>query len=157
MLFRSTAWLDTALRHYPQAANTPTTTNAGILYIQEYGVDDNGSPMESYIQSNDFDLDDGDNFMLTRRIIPDLDFDGSEASTPSVTLELRHRNFPGSALQTEDEDNAHVIRNTVDSYTEQVFIRARARQMALKVISSDLGVQWQLGAPRLDARPDGKR
>ena len=152
-----TAWLDTALRHYPQAANTPTDTNSGILYIQEYGLDADGEPMESYIQSNDFDLDDGDNLMLTRRIIPDVNFNDSVATSPSVTLELSHRNFPGGALQGGDEDNAQVIRTTVDSYTQQVFIRARARQMALKVISTDLGVQWQLGAPRVDVRPDGRR
>jgi protein involved in ribonucleotide reduction len=152
-----TAWLDTALRHYPQATNTPTDTNSGILYIQEYGLDADGEPMESYIQSNDFDLDDGDNFMLTRRIIPDVILHDSVATSPSVTLELSHRNFPGGALQGGSEDNAQVIRTTVDTYTQQVFIRARARQMALKVTSTDLGVQWQLGAPRLDGRPDGRR
>jgi hypothetical protein len=42
-------------------------------------------------------------------------------------------------------------------YTGQIFIRARARQMAIKVLSDTLGVQWQLGAPRIDARPDGRR
>ena len=70
---------------------------------------------------------------------------------------MRHRNFPGSALQTEDEDNARVIASSVNQYTDQVFIRARARQMALKIISENLGVQWQLGAPRLDVRSDGRR
>lgn len=159
-----TAWLDTPLRHWPQAANTPVTvsgatatTGSGYLYNHENGLDADGAPMRSYIMSSDFDLDDGDNFMLTRRVLPDISFDGSTATAPEVTLELRHRNFPGSSLQTEDEDNARVIANTVGAYTAQVFIRARARQMALKIVSENLGVQWQIGAPRLDVRPDGRR
>lgn len=152
-----TGWLDTPLRHWPQATNTTGGTSDGYLYEHENGLDADGAPLVSYIQSNDFDIDDGDNFMLTRRIIPDISFDDSTATAPEVTLELRHRNFPGSTLQTEDEDNARVIATSVTQYTAQVFIRARARQMALKIISENLGVQWQLGAPRLDARQDGRR
>lgn len=152
-----TAWLDTALREYPQATNTPNSTNAGALYIQEYSVNADGAAMESYIQSSDFDLDDGDNFMLTRRIIPDVSFDGSIADEPQVTLQLKPRNFPGSAYRTDAADSQQVIETSVGVYTEQVFIRARARQMAFKIMSDQLGVQWQLGAPRVDARPDGRR
>ena len=150
-----TAWLDTPLRHYPQAANTVGGATSGYLYSHENGVDADGSPMESYIQSSDFDLDDGDRFLLLRRMVPDLSFDGSTASTPAVVMEMQHRNFPGNPLQTGD--NASVVRTTVTSYTQQVFLRARARQMALKIMSTQLGVQWQLGAPRMDARPDGLR
>lgn len=152
-----TAWLDTPMRHWPQAANTVGGESGGYIYNHEYGVDDDGAAMESYIQSSDFDLDDGDRFILTKRIIPDIGFNGSEAASPEVTVELRHRNFPGSVVQTEDDDNATVVETSVDSYTTQVFIRARARQMALKILSENLGVQWQLGAPRLEGRPDGLR
>jgi len=159
-----TAWLDTPLRQYPQAANTPitvdgntVTTGSGYLYNHEDGVDDDVDPMDSYIQSSDFDLDDGDNFMLTRRILPDIGFEGSTAATPEVTLQIRPRNFPGSAFSADAADTQRVIETSVGVYTDQVFVRARARQMALKVRSENLGVQWQLGAPRLDARPDGRR
>lgn len=159
-----TAWLDTPLRGYPQAANTSVElvdglpiTGGGVLYEHENGIDADGEPMVSYIQSSDFDLDDGDNFILTKRIVPDIGFEGSTAATPEVSLELRHRNFPGSALQSEAADNAKVIRTAVTNYTPQVFVRARARQMALKVQSEQLGVQWQLGTPRLDGRSDGRR
>jgi hypothetical protein len=147
-----TAWLDNPLRTYPQAAGY-----AGILYDHERGVDDNGLPMESYIQSSDFDLADGDQFMLSRRIIPDVNFSGSTANTPEVTFALRPRNFPGSTYQQDSFDGQPVVESSVNVYTDQVFIRARARQMALKVSSEDLGVTWQLGSPRLDARPDGRR
>jgi hypothetical protein len=159
-----TAWLDTPLRPYPQAANTSVsvdggvvTTGDGFLYYHEAGVDDDVDPMVSYIQSSDFDLDDGDQFMLTRRILPDVGFDGSTAATPEVTLTVRPRNFPGSTFSADAADTQRVIETSVGVYTDQVFVRARARQMALKVRSENLGVQWQLGAPRLDARPDGRR
>jgi len=150
-----TAWLDTPLRLYPQAANSDPTTYTGIMYTHESGVDDDDIAMEAYIQSNDFDLEDGERFMLTRRIIPDLDFGGSTAAEPEATLHIRPRNFPGSTFTASVEDEAKVIETTVGSYTNQVFIRARARQMALKISSANLGVTWQLGAPRLDVRQDG--
>ena len=152
-----TAWLDTPLRLYPQAANSDPTTYTGIMYTHESGVDDDDIAMEAYIQSNDFDLEDGERFMLTRRIIPDLDFGGSTAAEPEATLHIRPRNFPGSTFTASVEDEATVIETTVGSYTNQVFIRARARQMALKISSENLGVTWQLGAPRLDVRQDGTR
>jgi len=163
-----TAWLDTPLRLYPQAANTVIgtggvassnlTSTTGSLYNQEYGLDNDGVAMESYIQSNDFDIGDGDNFMLTRRIIPDIGFDQSTAASPEATIEIRPRNFPGQAFSTTPTDESRVISTSVDAYTNQIFLRARARQMAFKIKSSGvLGVQWQLGAPRLDARLDGKR
>jgi hypothetical protein len=152
-----TAWLDTAVRFYPQAANTTGGGSTGFLYEHENGVNDDTAAMTSYIQSSDFDLDDGDRFMLTRRILPDIGFEGSTATTPEVTLQLRPRNFPGSAVRVDPADSQRVINTSVGVYTDQVFVRARARQMALKVTSDQLGVQWQLGAPRLDGRPDGTR
>jgi hypothetical protein len=159
-----TAWLDTPLRQYPQAANTTisvsgstVTTGPGFLYNHEDGLDDDVLPMDSYIQSSDFDLDDGDQFMLTRRILPDVGFEGSTATSPEVTLQVRPRNFPGSAFSADPADTQRVIDTSVGVYTDQVFLRARARQMAFKIRSQNLGVQWQLGAPRLDARPDGRR
>jgi hypothetical protein len=160
-----TAWLDTPLRQNPQAANTPVivdnlgnvTIGSGLLYNHENGINDDDIAMVSYIQSSDFDLEDGDQFMLTRRILPDIEFNGSTANAPVVTLSIRPRNFPGAPVSINPADTQSVIETSVDQYTDQVFVRARARQMALKVQSDTLGVQWQLGAPRLDARPDGRR
>jgi hypothetical protein len=152
-----TAWLDTGLRQYPQAATTGQNAASGLLYSHENGVDDDVLPMVSYIQSNDFDLDNGDKFILTRRIIPDVNFDGSEAATPEVDVVIRPRNFPGSTYQQDTADTQRVINTSVNTFTDQVFVRARARQMAFKIQSENLGVQWQLGSPRLDTRPDGTR
>jgi hypothetical protein len=154
-----TAWLDTSIRYFPQATNTGDHigSGTGYLYAHENGVNADTDPMESYIQSSDFDLDDGDQFMLTRRILPDIDFGGSTATAPEVTMQVRPRDFPGSSFRSDPADSQRVIETPVGAYTDQVFIRARARQMALKIMSDQLGVQWQLGAPRLDMRPDGRR
>jgi hypothetical protein len=160
-----TAWLDTPLRQYPQAANTSVdidnlgsvVVGSGYVYGHENGINDDTDPMVAYIQSSDFDLNDGDKFMLSRRIIPDIGFSGSTANAPEVTLQIRARNFPGSTLSNNPSDSKLVVESSVDQYTDQVFMRVRARQMALKITSETLGVQWQLGAPRLDAREDGTR
>lgn len=152
-----TAWLDSPLRTYPQAIATDLDSQQGTIYNHEYGVDADNAPMEAFIQSNDFDLDNGDHFVLTKRIIPDVGFSGSESQNPEVTLGIRSRNFPGSPLNASNDDTARVITTAVNSYTPQVFIRTRARQMSLRVSSDTLGTQWQLGTPRLDGRPDGER
>jgi len=130
-------------------------TGDSVIYNHEQGVDDNVLPMASYISSSDFDLIDGDQFILTKRIIPDISFTGSTATAPEVTMYIRPRNFPGNAYS--NSESGAVIETSVDIYTEQIFMRARARQMAVEIESSNLGVQWQLGSPRLDGRPDGKR
>lgn len=159
-----TAWLDTPVRHFPQAVNTPVTINGssittgkGRVYSHEDGIDADGAPMDSYIQSSDFDLDDGEQFMLTRRILPDISFTGSTAQSPEITLQVRPRSFPGAPVYNDAADTQRIVESVVNQYTDQVFIRARARQMAIKIRSQDAGVKWQLGAPRLDVRPDGKR
>jgi len=154
-----TAWLDTATRGNPIACKTEQTDAVGYEYEHELGVNDGEAPMVSFIQSSDFDLGDGEQFMLTRRLLPDFNFTESTANAPSVTMTMRPKRFSGSAYANTASDTQSVISSsaTIDQYTEQVFIRARGRQMALKVESTDLGVQWQLGSLRLDVRPDGKR
>ena len=147
-----TAWLDSPSRQYPQAVG------GYFIYNHEQGLNDDTSAMTSFITTNDFDIGDGDNLLLIKRIIPDVDFNGSTAAAPKVMMTMKPRNFPGSNYSNTNEPD--VTRSTtvpIEQYTEQVFIRARARQMGFKIISEDLNVQWQLGAPRLDGRPDGKR
>ena len=147
-----TAWLDSPLRQYPQAVG------GNYLYDHERGINDDVYPMPAYIQTNDFDIGDGEQFMLINRIIPDVNFDGSTAASPQVFLTMKPRRFPGSnyiASNTPEVDRTATV--PVEQYTDQVFIRARARQMGFKIYSEALGVQWQLGAPRLDSRPDGRR
>jgi len=152
-----TAWYDTPLHAYPLACNTIGGENEGFLYSHEKGVDDDGLPMASFIQSSDFDIGEGDKFMLTRRMIPDLTFKGSTVANPEVTMQVSMRRFPGSPRVNEPTDAKKVIEMAVGEYTRQVFIRARSRQMALKISSENLGVKWSLGSPRLDTREDAQR
>ena len=144
-----TAWLDSSLREYPQAVG------GYDVYDHERGVNDDVNAMAAEITSSDFDIIDGDQFMLMKRIIPDINFEGSPSSNPEAFMTIKPRNFPGAAYT--NIDTGAVIQTSVDIYTDQVFLRARARQMGFKISSTALGVQWQLGSPRLDGRPDGKR
>jgi hypothetical protein len=147
-----TAWLDSPLRLYPQAIN------GQYLYNHEVGIDADGLPMTSYIVTSDFDIVDGDEFLLIKRMIPDINFAGSTAATPRVLLTVKPRNFPGSNYNTTNQPLVELSSTVpVEQYTEQIFIRARARQMGLKIYSDELGVMWQMGLPRLDGRKDGKR
>jgi hypothetical protein len=158
-----TYWLDSPLRATPMSAGY----NGQLIY-QESGNDDGTtvppSPIEAYVQSSDFDIGDGHNFGLVTRIIPDVTFDGSTVNAPSLDFTVRPRQFPGTNYGASDSPTVTSAQNyqstryyTVQQFTEQVFVRIRGRQMAFKVVSNDLGVAWQLGVPRIDTRPDGRR
>jgi len=152
-----TAWLDNPLRDTPQAISADNVNELSYLYNHEFGTNDGTLPMTAYIQSSDFDLMEGDQLVLTRRMIPDVNFEGSTATSPEANFIIRPRNFPGSSFYSNASNTQRVIQTTVNQFTEQVFMRARARQLALKIESTGLNTQWQLGSPRLDLRPDGKR
>jgi hypothetical protein len=152
-----TAWLDSSLRSKPLAVFSDESTTDGLLYQHEDGIDDVDSAMTAYITSNDFDLTDGDKIMLSRRLIPDFDFTGSTADTPALTTKITSRYFPGDALASNSADTQTVTNTTADVYTKQVFVRVRGRQMALTIQSTDTGVQWRSGTPRIDLRPDGRQ
>jgi hypothetical protein len=148
-----TAWLDSPLREYPQAVSAAQP----YLYNHESGTNDDELPLEASITSSDYDLQDGDQFILVKRIIPDVNFTGSTNEDSQVKMQFLKRNFPGNVATPVDDNYTVVSDLEVNSFTEQVFTRLRARQIALKISSQDLGVQWQLGSPRMDGRPDGKR
>jgi hypothetical protein len=157
-------WLDSPLRMVPQAMriadelppNPDTGSLQSFLINQESGVNDENAPLNSYILSNDFDLGDGDNFMLTRRLVPDLTFFGSNTLTPEVLFQIFPRRFPGSSPDSDADDTARVVSYNITNYTEQVFLRARTRQLGFKLVSDKIDVAWQLGVPRLDLRQDGR-
>ena len=162
-----TAWLDSPLRQFPMAA---TTDN--IVVFHEAAVDDGStnppSAINSYIQSSDFDIEDGHNYGFVWRIIPDITFDGSNTSgetsnTPFVQFTVRPKQNPGSgygaALSptvTSTQSYAGQTTYNVQQFTEIVYSRVRGRQMAFKIESNSVGTQWQLGVPRIDVRPDGR-
>lgn len=151
-----TAWRDRGLRDFPIAAGAVGTDN--YLYNHEFGVDDDGSPMEVYIESSQIDIGDGDKFLLINRLIPDLTFNGSPAATPVANFTLETREYPGAAYTTIT--GAPVSRSAtspVEQFTNQVDMRLRGRSFAIKVDSDTIGTRWRLGAPRVDLREDGRR
>ena len=154
-----TSWLDVATRGNPIATYTGENDEVGYLFQHELGTNDGDAAMDSYIQSSDFDLSDGEQFMLTRRLLPDFNFTGSTTSFPTVTVTISPKRFSGSAYNTTASDTQNIVSNisTLNQYTDQVFVRARGRQIAFKIASDGLNVQWQSGSHRLDVRPDGKR
>jgi hypothetical protein len=132
------------------------------VMFHEIGWDDLSTgmaePITAFIQTSDFDIGDGEQFSFVSRIIPDLKFLGSSASSPSVTLAVYPHNYPGAVYGTPDIDSVQAtVVLPVEQYTEQVYTRIRGRQLALRVTSTDLGVAWQMGAMRFDLRPDGRR
>jgi hypothetical protein len=106
-----TAWLDVASREFPIAASTPEGSSTGLLYTHEVGLNDDESPLEAFCQSSDFDIGDGDQLMLTKRLIPDVSFNTSTATNPEVTFGIRSRNFPGSAYTNNALNEKPVIES----------------------------------------------
>ena len=163
-----TAWLDSGLRDYPVAA-TMLSGTTGNLVNQEFGVDDNTTgttaSIDSYISSSEFDIDDGHNFGFVYRILPDLTFRGSTGSnTPQVTMTLIPLQNSGAGYNSPQSEGGssyaaiqRIATAPVEEFTGQVFIRVRGRQMVFKVQGNQIGTQWQLGAPRIDVKADGRR
>jgi hypothetical protein len=158
-----TAWLDSGLRNYPMAA----TTIGNIVY-HEVGVDDNSTPItapiDSYISSAEFDIDDGDAFGFVWRILPDITFRGSSSASPQATLTLIPMQNSGSGFNSPQSvagsSTATITRTAtvpIEQFTGQVYVRVRGRQMILQLQCNQLGTTWQLGSPRIDIRPDGRR
>jgi len=164
-----TAWLDSGLQDYPVAA-----TYSSNLVQHELGVDDGTAatavPITAFITSSQFDIGDGHNFAFVWRMLPDLTFNGSTAgTTPSLTMQLLPLQNSGSGFNSPksvggtSSSAEGVVTATqtypidLDTFNGQLNIRVRARQMAMKISSNTLGTQWQLGAPRIDIRQDGRR
>jgi hypothetical protein len=168
-----TAWLDSGLLSYPIAA-----TYSYNLVQHENGLNDatdsaSGVPIEAYINSSQFDIDDGQNFGFIWRLVPDITFRGSTASSPSVTMTLLPLQNSGSgynnptsvggtsyAAITKTTDQTITVGGKsyeIEKFTGQVYTRVRGRQMSFSVYSNQSDMTWQLGAPRIDIRPDGRR
>jgi hypothetical protein len=166
-----TTWIDAGSNTFPLA------TSGGYIYSHENGPND-GQPLgaaplaiSSYIESAFMDIADGEFYMLTKRVIPDVDFTASQTTNPvtgatlvpAVDMSVAVTKFPGAETQTTDVAGATLTRGvttatgTIDQYTNQVFIRARGRQMNFKISSNTVGTQWQLGDSRVDAKPAGMR
>lgn len=158
-----TAWLDSGLENYPLGA-----TYSKNIVKHEIGYDDNETsttlPIESYITSAEFDLDDGHMISFIWRVLPDITFRGSTTSNPSAVMYLKPLKNSGSGYTTPASvggvSNSTITRTAVlpiEAFTGQIYTRVRGRQLAIELRSTGEGVSWQLGSPRLDIRPDGRR
>ena len=154
-----TAWIDSGLYVSPIGA----TVNNRLVY-QESGVDDNetGTPaaIDAYISSSEFDIGDGHNFAFVWRILPDLTFSGStDGTSPEATMTLYPMYNSGSGTNNPRANTAYSInlQENPETFTGEVYTRVRGRQLIIKMESNKVGTTWQLGAPRLDIRPDGRR
>ena len=152
-----TAWIDRGIGQYPVAASTD-----GYLYYHEFGTDDGSvnppAAISSYIESSQMSIGAGDNFVFLSKLIPDVTFDGSTSPSPNVDFTLETRRFPGADYNQTTSSN--VIRSStvpVEQFTDQVRLRMRGRSFALKIESDNTGVEWRLGTPRVELRPDGRR
>jgi len=157
-----TAWLDSGLLDFPLAA-----TYSNNLVYHEQGLNNNETAtttaIDAYISSSEFDIGDGHNFGFVWRVLPDLTFENAENSptgaTPSVSMTLYGLANSGSgvtssASQPVAKSSTYVI---TEQFTGMIFTRMRGRQMIFKISSNQINTVWQLGAPRIDIRPDGRR
>jgi len=123
------------------------TTSVSYYYDNEpvsiYTGD--GEALTSYIESADFDIDEGDNMMFVDRVIPDFTL---KNGTVHFTVNLKQ--FPAGATVTK---GPYII----DINTTRVDFRGRGRQSSFRVSTSDKNGSWRMGAVRLAVQPDGFR
>ena len=149
--FTRTAWIEANSLDYPIAAGKTTDSDTNYLYDQEFGNDADGSAMTAFIETSDFDLEpDGEHYMFLSRIIPDLKFKDSTGTGDTLSVSVKGVDFPLDTPTT-------LTTSSINSSTQQAFIRARTRQAILRFESSGVGYGWRLGSFRIDMRPDGKR
>jgi len=161
-----TAWLDSGLRGYPMAATYQEGTTGNIVY-HENGLNDRATgttaAIDAYISSSEFDIGDGHNFGFIWRMLPDLTFGNSSnapnGDVPKLTLTLYGMANSGSGATSAAAANVSSSATYVitEEFTGELFTRLRGRQMIFKVGSNQINTAWQLGAPRIDIRQDGRR
>ncbi len=142
------SWIDRGVYQYPMA------TDSNLVYNHEKGNDNDGTAFTSFIESSPLDVQDGDQFVFLRRMLPDVSFDNSDtdiaASDKQAVFALKAQRSPnGGFVKTST--------NTVTPTTELNHLRLRGRSFGLRVESTTQKVNWRLGTPRVDLRADGDR
>ena len=149
-----TAWLDRGIRSFPIAAGSPN------LFNHESGNDDDGSAMTASVESSQIDIGDGYQFSFIKQLIPDITFNGSTSNTgnPSATFTLQARKGPGSTYANNSGGSSvRTATAPVEQFTDLINVRLRGRSFNMKLESTEQGVAWKLGTPRVDIRPDGRK
>jgi len=154
------AWLDRSLFVTPLAAKD------GFLFEHENGFDDAGSALPAFIESADLEIEGGENVSFISRVVPDISFRDSSNNSATATFTIKSKDYPGNnyneagsqeAASSAQKDADAVYQYGVDSYTDKIDVRVRGRSFKLKIETSETGVEWRLGHPRIDIKPDGRR
>jgi len=149
--FARTAWIEANSLDFPVAAGKTDGSNINYLYNQEIGNDSDGVAMTAFIETSDFDLEpDGEHFMFVSKIIPDLKFKDSTGTEDTLSVSVKGVDYPLDTPTT-------LTTSSINSSTQQAFIRARTRQAILRFESTGSGYGWRLGSFRIEMRQDGKR
>jgi len=142
------SWIDRGVYQYPLA------TDSNLVYNHEKGNDNDGAAFTSFIQSSPIDIQDGDQFVFLRRMLPDVSFDNSDndisENDKKAIFSLKAQRSPNGGFVKTSE-------NTVTSSTEINHLRLRGRSFGLRVESTTPKVNWRLGTNRVDLRADGDR
>jgi hypothetical protein len=151
------AWMDRSSAE----ANPIAASTDHYLYNHELGFNDGStvpaSAISAYIESSQVTMGEGDNFVLLRRLIPDVTF-RSSTDSPELTMTLKARRFPGANYSSSDASTVSQTATVpIEQFTDQAHVRLRGRSFALRVESTDTDTTWRLGTPRVDIRPDGRR
>ena len=142
------SWIDRGVYQYPMA------TDSNLVYNHEKGNDNDGTAFTSFIESSPIDVQDGDQFVFLRRMIPDVSFDNSDSDISNdnkqAVFSLKAQRSPGGGF-------IKTSTNTVSSTTELNHLRLRGSSFGLRVESTTEKVNWRLGTVRVDLRADGDR
>ena len=140
-----TTWDDRDV--YDNIVNTGTSVGTTRIYDNE--IQDlftgKGEKIDSFIESADFGIGDGNEMLFVDRLIPDVEINNGQLSFTIQTKE-----FPNGALKTKGPFN-------VTQNTETVRFRSRGRQARIKLENNATGTEWRYGDLRLDIQDDGLR
>lgn len=142
------AFIHAPTKEFPIAASN-SLTGDNYLYIHEFGHTADGEPINAFIASGGIGLGDGESFLSLRRVIPDFTFRGRESAV-DLSLEVRGKDFPLDSESVLDTAS-------INSSTGQYHLRARTREMIVKISTNGSEYGWTLGDLRFDIRTDGRR
>ena len=156
--FSRTAWEGGTVFENDISADTDA-----YLYNQEVGTSSDGTAFTSFIESADFDIDDGNNLMFVDKALPDATLTDKVGDVVDETFKITFSSRKDSFGDYTDKGPFTVrsrdvtIEGTNYSKTGRINPRVRGRQMKMKIESDGLHDHWRLGDMRLDMRPDGER
>ena len=140
-----TAWTDQSVVGNPIGAYGNTCQ----LYQHEMGQNDDGNPMDTYIQTGAFPIADGQQLNFVDWMFPDFhwgEYGGSSNAVMNISFKIG--DYPSSTTK-------EVGPYSVTSATQYVNTRMRARYVALRIDCNALDAFWRLGGLTVRSAPDG--